>query len=701
MSAIRHPIKLIAIAGLASVIVLLVTTWVSHQGYYTLLETGADEERMQRLRSKIWDAKVTTSASGSSRSNEKTGNDVAGQVKNKSAESITAVNNDELLGSIREAIDSADLVRVLELANISERAKIAVAALENQSKFLERSGRLEAAAALLASDGFQEQKKIYDDGVNRIVGLIHEDSRNRIENQKNQYRLVLWVVPLAALFLSILWVAVIRNLRKWGREFEVQQQRRAVAEAQVKRINQELEQRIDLRTSELRDSEKRFHHQAYFDELTGLPNRRSGLELLGKKLPEIANQPHSMLLMIVDLDDFKRVNDTLGHGVGDSLLLLAARRIRSSVREDDTVVRLGGDEFMVVADITEYEKDNLDTGFLAERILDGFSEPFSIGDGRFELNVSPSVGVAIAPQHGDEVEVIMRHADMAMYAAKYRGRNCYHVFDSNMNEEALSRLNLESKLRRAVENDEFSLHYQPQIDLRNGDVVGVEALIRWTDSELGAVSPMEFIPVAEETGLILPIGEWVLNAACSQASLWHESSDLSFVVAVNVSSVQLRQPNFFETVERILRTHNFEPCYLELELTESALLQDIEVVRHTLGKLRSLGVRLSLDDFGTGYSALNYLKRYCFDILKIDRSYIAGMQDTESDATLVQAIITMAHGLDMKIVGEGTETSSQCDALREYGCDVAQGYFYSKPLPSEEFAEFVEQWSQRKLAQAS
>jgi len=544
----------------------------------------------------------------------------------------------------------------MELANISERANTAVEALENQSKFLVRTGRPDEAAALLSSEGYKEQKKIFTDGMNRIVSLIHEDSRNRIDRQKRQYQLVLWVVPLAALLLSVVWVAVIRNLRRWGKEFETQQRRRTTAEAQVKRINQELEQRINVRTSELRESEQRFHHQAHFDELTGLPNRRSGLELLGKNLPEIKSESYSLLLMIVDLDDFKRVNDTLGHGIGDNLLLQAARRIQHAVREGDTVIRLGGDEFMVVADISEYEEHELDVGFLAQRILDRFKAPF---------------------------------------------RNCYHVFDSAMNEEAMERLNLESKLRRAIDEKEFSLHYQPQIDLHNGEVVGVEALIRWNEPEAGFISPMEFIPVAEETGLIMQIGEWVLDQACQQAATWRDSNGHRLVVAVNISSVQLRQPEFFETVEQTLRRHGVDPSYLELELTESALLQDAEGVRRTLRKLTALGVRLSLDDFGTGYSALSYLKRYNFDILKIDQSFVAGMQKTESDATLVQAIITMAHGLDMKIVGEGTETSSQCDALRNYGCDVAQGYYYSKPLPSDDFVEFIETWSQEKFARAS
>jgi len=709
MTDIKYPIKLIAIAGLVSVVVLLVATWVSHQGYHTLLETGADEARMQRLRSKIWSSGVPAAVSEPAPGRSSAGisksipplADVRDSSRPVSVAVAMPVTEAELLKSIREAIDSADLDRIMELANISERANTAVQALENQSRFLVRTGRPEEAAALLSSEGYKEQKKIFIDGMNRIVGLIHEDSRNRIDRQKRQYRLVLWGVPLATLLLSVVWVAVIRNLRRWGREFEIQQRRRAVAEAQVNRINQELEQRIDVRTSELRESEQRFHHQAYFDELTGLPNRRSGLELLGKNLPEIQSDSCSMLLMIVDLDDFKRVNDTLGHGIGDNLLLQAARRIQHAVREGDTVVRLGGDEFMVVADISEYEEDELDVGFLAQRILERFKAPFNLGDGRFEIIVSPSVGVAIAPQHGEDVEMIMQNADMAMYAAKYRGRNCYHVFDSAMNEDAMERLKLESKLRRAIDEKQFSLHYQPQIDLHNGEVVGVEALIRWNEPEAGFISPMEFIPVAEETGLIMQIGEWVLDQACQQAAVWRDSNGHRLVVAVNISSVQLRQPEFFETVERTLQRHGVEPSYLELELTESALLQDAEGVRNTLRRLSALGVRLSLDDFGTGYSALSYLKRYNFDILKIDQSFVAGMQKTESDATLVQAIIAMAHGLDMKIVGEGTETSSQCDALRNYGCDVAQGYFYSKPLPSDDFVEFIETWSQEKFARAS
>lgn len=704
MNKIRYPIKLIAIAAIICVTVMFGTTWVSHSGYHTLLATGSDAVRLQRLRAKLWkrESADVESASVLAVSGDEL---VNGQGLKPKYDRVVVrsryLENKEMIASIREAIDSEDLSRVRELAIITERAATAMDALENQSEFLQRSGKSEEAKALLASKGYQEQNQIIVRGLNTMVGMIHEDSTNRIEQQKKQYRLVLWGVPLATLLLTGVWLTVIRNLRRWGREFETQQKGRAVAEAQVLQINQELEQRIDTRTAELRESERRLHHQAYFDELTGLPNRRSGLESLGETLPAIESAASSLLLMIVDLDDFKRVNDTLGHGIGDNLLLQAAQRIKQSVREADTVVRLGGDEFLVIADMSEESEDQFDVGFLAKRVLKQFEYPFNLGDGRFEINVSPSVGVAIAPRHGDDVESIMRNADMAMYAAKYRGRNCYHVFDSAMNTKAMERLQLESKLRKALEQQQFSLHYQPQIDLNNGAIVGVEALLRWQEPESGFIAPLDFIPVAEETGLIMQIGDWVLNEACRQMAKWHSKLGRDFVVAVNVSPVQLRQPEFFEQVERALHLNGVAPASLELELTESALLQDGNSIRRTLSKLNDLGVKLSLDDFGTGYSALGYLKRYNFDILKIDRSFISGMQDTETDATLVQAIITMAHGLNMKIVGEGTETSSQCDALRDYGCDMAQGFFYSKPLPSQDLMEFIDQWSKEGLRKAS
>jgi len=607
----------------------------------------------------------------------------------------------ELIATIREAIDNDDLNKVRELAAISERAVTTVDALEKQAIFLENAGRKDEAKALLASKGFKDQNQIIVDGLNNIVGMIHEDSLHRIENQKKQYGLVLWGVPVATLFLGVVWIAVIRNLRRWGNEFETQQKGRAEAEAQVLRINRDLEQRIETRTSELQESERRLHQQAYFDELTGLPNRRSGIESLSRILPEIQSVDSSLLLMVVDLDDFKRVNDTLGHGIGDNLLLQAAQRISKSVGKDDIVIRLGGDEFLVITDISKASTATLDVGNIPRSILESFKTPFSLGGGRFEIIVSPSIGVAIAPQHGHDVESIMRNADMAMYAAKYRGRNCYHVFDAAMDTEAMERLKLESKLRKAIEQDEFSLHYQPQIDLNNGNIVAVEALLRWNEPEAGFISPMDFIPVAEETGLIMHLGDWVLNEACRQISKWRNTHGHEFVVAVNVSPVQLRQPEFFSQVKQALERHRVAPGNLELELTESALLQDSTNIRKTLARLNELGVKLSLDDFGTGYSALGYLKRYNFDILKIDRSFISGMQETESDATLVQAIITMAHGLDMKIVGEGTETSSQCETLRDYGCDMAQGYYYSKPLPSSDLIDFVAQWSTDGMRRAS
>ncbi len=705
MREIKYPIRLIAIAAIIGIVVMLGATWVSHSGYHTLVDAELDEIRLHRLRAKLWKRKLIGSKTASSAT---TAQDAASPGLNdpdaKPLPRAQYETDRELIASIRKAIDSEDLNTVKELAIISERAATAVGVLENQSKFLEQSGRSQEAAALLESKGYRDQNQIIVDGLNRIVGLIHEDSVGRIEKQKKQYRLVLWGVPLATLLLVVVWVNVVRNLTRWGRKFETQEQGRAAAEAQVLRINQELEQRIDVRTKELRESEQQLHHQAYFDELTGLPNRRSGLESLASALAQIQSETSALLLMVVDLDDFKRVNDTLGHGIGDNLLVQAAIRIRQSIREDDTVVRLGGDEFLVIADLAE--SDGQEGGlpvvtFLAERVLESFKAPFSLGDGRFEINVSPSIGVALAPEHGADVESIMRNADMAMYAAKYRGRNCYHVFDATMNTKAMERLKLESKLRKAIELQQFKLHYQPQIDLNSGEIVAVEALLRWNEPESGFISPMDFIPVAEETGLIMQIGDWVLNEACRQIATWRSTQGHDFVVAVNVSPVQLRQPEFFDQVKRALQRSGIVPSNLELELTESALLQDANSIRSTLTKLNELGVKLSLDDFGTGYSALGYLKRYNFDILKIDRSFISGMQSTETDATLVQAIIAMAHGLNMKIVGEGTETSSQCETLRDYGCDMAQGFFYSKPLPSEDLIDFVDQWSKQALRRAS
>lgn len=606
-----------------------------------------------------------------------------------------------LLDAVRGVIDFSGSDDVRRRARGIDDANIKLIDMANESFDFVDSGRLDQATALLKSTEYENLKSTYSLGVEELLKSIRANTDQRVDDQVSKFKRLIWFVLGVLVLLLTVWASVIRSLRSWRRELVMSQSRKAEAEFEITRINQELEQRIEVRTSELQESERQYQSLAYFDDLTGLPNRRSGMEFLSQSLRGLDANIKKISVMLIDLDDFKRVNDSLGHAIGDKLLIQAAQRIQHSLDFEDKVYRLGGDEFLVVVTNVLSEKTAHSDSDIARKMISAFEEPFSLGDGRVELLISPSIGVAVAPDHGDNVDDLIRHADIAMYSAKYSGRNRYHLFDEEMNKRAQARLNMESKLSSALEREQFSLHYQPQIDLQSGKVIGVEALLRWELPDAGFVSPAEFIPLAEETGLIMDIGEWVLNQACSQLKLWSERYQSDMVVAVNVSPLQLRQPRFFDDVMKAIRLNDLQTNRLELELTETALLEDAESVKQTLLRLSEAGVRLSLDDFGTGYSALSYLKRYNFDNLKIDRSYVSVMQETERDAQLVQSIISLAHGLDMKIVGEGTETLDQCDILKSYGCDIAQGYYYSKPLPPVELIDFVKSWKSNSLAIAS
>lgn len=677
------------LAVFVTVVTLFVVFWVSFSAYKTLSNTVPHAVQMQGFHGDIehLDEILTLSAKLGAASGDARWID-----RYKKAER-------RLVDSVRGAIDQSQNKDILLAARRIDESNIELIDMEEKSFALVRAGDRDAAMSILSSENYAKEKQAYHVGVVSLLAAIKMDTQGRIDEQRVNLKLLLWSIPMVLLGLALLWYLVFRSLQRWRLELKDQQYHRAVAESQVKRINRELEQRIAVRTSELQESERRFHRLAHYDDLTSLPNRRSGIELLSQVLSEVTVSSPGVGVMLVDLDDFKRVNDSLGHGIGDSLLVHVARRIKNSVRENDHVFRLGGDEFLVVSDFTRGEVTEAKE--LAGRVLECFSEPFSIGNGRFELKISPSIGVAIAPEHGTDVEDLIRHADMAMYAAKYRGRNCYCVFNEEMNKQAMHQIDMESKLRAAMGQGQLSLHYQPQIDLSTGNIVGVEALLRWDLPGIGPIAPTEFIPLAESNGFIVEIGEWVLNEACRQVRQWKEQKGIDLVLAVNVSPVQLRQEGFFDAVMRILDTQRFDPTTLELELTETALLENADRVKQTLSQLRDAGVRLSLDDFGTGYSALSYLKRYNFDMLKLDRSYVDGMLKTERDARLVKAIISLAHGLDMQIVGEGTETLTQCDLLKSYGCDIAQGYYYSRPLPAPDLLDFLDGWNEKDFAVAS
>lgn len=430
--------------------------------------------------------------------------------------------------------------------------------------------------------------------------------------------------------------------------------------------------------------------QANFDRLTGLPNRALAADRLAQAINSAERHERSLTLMFVDLDRFKMVNDSLGHDTGDALLIEAAQRLRHCVREEDTVARVGGDEFLI---LLVNQRGASDATLIAHKILSSIAQPFFINEREF--NLSASIGLTVYPDDGTTVSDLLRNADTAMHIAKQQGQSTYHFFTAEMNQRALDRLNIETHLRHAIEREELVLHYQPLINLANRAVVGMEALLRWRNDKLNHPVPEHFIPIAEETGLILPIGQWVLHEACRQAVAWQREGQLPLRVAVNISSRQFVGGHIVHTVENALQASGLDPALLELEITEGLLLNDAPQTQRTFERLKKLGVRLSLDDFGTGFSSLNYLRRYNFDVLKIDRSFISDLEHKPEAASLVKTIIAMAHSLGMEVIGEGVETALQADFIRDRDCHFGQGYFYTKPLPAHEFSRWLKQYSAR------
>jgi diguanylate cyclase (GGDEF)-like protein/PAS domain S-box-containing protein len=437
--------------------------------------------------------------------------------------------------------------------------------------------------------------------------------------------------------------------------------------------------------SERKESEQQIRALAYYDALTGLPNRRLFQDRLGLALPQMIRHEQKLAVMFIDLDLFKRINDTLGHDVGDEVLCEMADRLKECVRESDTVSRMGGDEFTIIQpDI----KDAANAVQLATRIIASLRQPFTTG-GR-ELMVTSSVGIALFPNDGETADDLTKNADTAMYRAKDLGRNNYQLYTDAMNAESVERLTMESHLRQAIERDEFALNYQVKVDLVSNRTTGVEALLRWHNHELGPVTPDRFIPIAEANGMILPIGEWVLTKACRQARVWVEQGLDDITMAVNVSSRQLHQNQLDDVVLNILEETGLAAERLEIELTESMLMEHIEEVGPKLRRLRDLGVRIGIDDFGTGYSSLAYLKRLPIDSLKIDISFIRDIPNDADDAEIVAAIIAMAHRLDLQVVAEGVENEEQVRFLRTLGCDQIQGYLVGRPLSADNIASLLD-----------
>ena len=444
---------------------------------------------------------------------------------------------------------------------------------------------------------------------------------------------------------------------------------------------------IEDRNETLRQRGLHLQQLAHYDSLTSLPNRMLFYDRLGQTIRQANRTKQAIAVFFIDLDHFKDINDSLGHRVGDLMLQQVAQRLTTTVRACDTVARLGGDEFTICIQNASTESSEL----VAQHLLAQFASPFDL-EGK-EVYISASIGITHYPFDGITVDELLVNADVAMYVAKSRGKNCYQSFALEMNQLADGRLEMQHDLRHALERDELSRYYQPKIDLASGAIIGMEALVRWHHPQQGLILPGKFIPLAEETGLIVPLGEWVIRTACSQAMAWQQAGYAPLRVAVNMSSCQFKRPGIFNTVAAILVETGLSPEYLEIELTESVLLQGSESSIETLNQFRRLGITISIDDFGTGYSSLSYLNSLPIDSLKIDKSFIWNLASSSGDAAIITAIIAMASSLGLNVIAEGVETQDQLTFLKEKGCLEAQGYFFSHPLPA---AEIVKQFVKKE-----
>ena len=433
--------------------------------------------------------------------------------------------------------------------------------------------------------------------------------------------------------------------------------------------------------SQRKASEAQLVYMASHDVLTGLPNRSLLQERIAQALLRAHRDLCGVALLFIDLDRFKIINDTMGHHAGDVLLQEVATRLGACLRETDTIARQGGDEFVV---LIENDTDEQYLGTMARKILSVLQTPFNL-QGQ-EIFISASIGISAYPQDGSDVGTLLKNADVAMYRAKDLGKNTFQFYSAESNVHSLERLALENSMRRALERNEFKLHYQPKVDLHTDRIVGVEALLRWEHPELGLVSPIQFISLAEETGLIIPIGAWVLAEACRQNQAWQQAGLPPVRIAVNLSARQFGSEGLSDVVAEALKTSGMSARSLELEITESMIMQHTSRASEILQGFREMGAHVSIDDFGTGYSSLGYLKHFPIDTLKIDRSFVRDVPHDADDAAITQAIIAMAHSLKLQVVAEGVESRAQLDFLRTQGCDQIQGYIFSRPVPAEAFA---------------
>ena len=439
--------------------------------------------------------------------------------------------------------------------------------------------------------------------------------------------------------------------------------------------------------TEQKNAEQIIKYMANYDSLTSLPNRMLLNERISAAFSDAKINKSKIALLYLDLDNFKTVNDMLGHSYGDSLLKEISNKLEWCVNDVDTVSRLGGDEFAILLPNINDSNYIIE---VVEKINGLFKKPYILNGQEFFLSVS--IGITVYPDDGDsgdDGDYLMNNADTAMYSAKNSGKNRYQFYNQTMKNKVIERLEMENNLRHAIERNELVIYYQPQVELKNGEISGLEALVRWITPSRGMISPMDFIPLAEETGLIVPIGEWVLRTACEQTKLWQDKGYHSLNIAINLSVKQFRQANLVESINNIILETGIEPKYVELEITETTAMENIGDIIQTLDKLKEMGVTIALDDFGTGYSSLNYLKKLPIDILKIDKDFIYDITNQKNQEEIVKIIISLAHSMNLKVVAEGVETVDKLNFLKEHNCDKVQGYYFSKPLSKEDIEELL------------